>query len=65
MNTDEEIVARFREVGGVPRRIQNAAISQILHGRLDVVGSFANHATRRLVIGYVNVKPKIIFARSS
>ena len=65
MNTDEEVVARFPEVGGVPRHIQNAAISaltatqatQILHGRLDVVGSFANHTTRSLVIGYA--KPKM------
>ena len=52
VNTDEEVVARFPEVGGVPRHIQNAAISaltatqatQILQSRLDVVGSFPNHA---------------------
>ena len=75
--TDEEVMARFREVGGVPRHIllneedflailhvQNAAISaltvteatQIVQGKLDVVGSFANQP-RSSIIGYT--KPKI------
>ena len=49
-------MARFWEVGGVPRYIQNAAISaltvtqvtQILQSRLDVVGSFPNQKLIKL-----------------
>jgi hypothetical protein len=38
VNMDEEVVARFREVGGVPRYIQNAAISALTATQATQIG---------------------------